>query len=141
MYYVYSTLSAPVVYTFYQKKDDNNNYQPLSVVKNIKIRGGANITDKRLVTPLGIVTVLGDDDYVILQEHNVFKLHVKEGYVKVIKSKLDPDKVAGDMETRDISAPLVPEDSNEQALAKPKLGFVENDPSNTSTNKKKKKFN
>lgn len=97
--YIYSTLSADVVYT--------------TEAGDILIAGGANIPDQHLLTPYGKVTKVTDEQYEALQKVEVFKIHVDNGYIRADKAKEDAEKVAADMTGRDESAP----DTEESLMA------------------------
>lgn len=103
MHYIYSTLTAPQIYT--QTKPGGGDI-PVETGR-VYIAGGSNVPDKYMVTPLGVATPVSDDELAILQENSVFLAHVKNGFITIRKSEADPEKVASDMETRDQSAPLV----------------------------------
>lgn len=106
--YVYSTLSADVRYCAHEQGGAD-----VQVPRDgILIKGGAGVIDKRLLTPEGaIVTTIDADDLEQLRGDEVFKLHEANGYIKVSEHKEDGEKVAGqDMETRDASAQLTPQD-------------------------------
>lgn len=103
---IYSTLSASVEYTFYK----SNDVKELGIIeRKILVEGGAGIANKVFQTPEGLVTVVSDDDYEHLKNHQVFQMHVKNGFIKVEKNTAPIDKVVAGMQKRDQSAPLTPE--------------------------------
>lgn len=108
MKYVYSTLTCDNTYPIYEKDGLinriklNGNGAPLKVL----IKGGSNSAGKHLVTPLGVLTIISDEQYDILKQNTEFKNHVERGFIQVRADKVDPEvAVAADMETRDKSAP------------------------------------
>ena len=124
MYYIYSTLAAPVLYTSY--KDSQMPEREYS----IRINGGAGVAQEakitgNLYTPRGVVTLIKDSDFEFLQKNPVFKIHEKNGYITFEKSSgelsqhlqeranSDLNKinkvVDGNMKDKDISAPKTPE--------------------------------
>lgn len=108
--YVYSTLANDNQYVVWKEQPD------LPRVEHpILIKGGANVADKRGDTKPGAVTKITSDDLDALQGNEVFQRHVKNGFLFVTTDapKQDPEAVAGDMEARDNSAPLVPQDFTE----------------------------
>lgn len=117
MPHVYSTLSNDTCYTNYEKGGAD-----MPVVRaKVLVKGGTNVANARLITPLGVVTTVTDEEMTELERNPVFQKHIQNGFVKVEKKKYDPEKVAGSMKTRDLSAPVVPGDySNEQP--KPVIG-------------------
>lgn len=135
MPFVYSTLTNDNVYNDYTTDGEGNKFHP-RLIKSILIKGGANRADKKLVTPFGVVTNVSDEDLAILEKNEVFQTHVKNGYIKVQKSKADPEVVAADMQGRDESAPLVDADLVDNAnedetkakivVDKKKIGTVKN---------------
>lgn len=103
-HYVYSTLTAGMVYT---RTTQGGGDLPITTAE-VYIAGGANVPDKYMRTPEGaVVTSVTDEELTILQENEVFKLHEKNGFVVVKGKEAEPEVVAADMETRDDSAPLV----------------------------------
>lgn len=111
MPHVFSTLSNDNCYTNYEKGGAD---MPVIRAK-VLIKGGTNVANARLITPLGVVTTVTDEELVELERNPVFQKHKEKGFVRVEKKKHDPEKVAGGMKTRDLSAPLVPGDySNDQ---------------------------
>lgn len=106
-HYVFSTLTAPQIYTRTAMTDGNDLPQ---TVGEVFIAGGSNVPDKYMRTPLGVATPVNDDEMAILNDNDVFKLHQKNGFITVRTADADPETVAADMETRDQSAPLVEQD-------------------------------
>lgn len=107
-HYVFSTLTADQVYTRTASPEGGNDLP--RTVAEVFIAGGSNISDKYMRTPIGVMTPVTDEELTVLQENDVFKLHEKNGYIKVESKAHDPEVVAADMVTRDQSAPLVDED-------------------------------
>lgn len=117
--YIYSTLTASTAYPSYINPE--NGIPRAAPGKTVVIKGGANVADKHVVTPRGVVTILTEEQYNSIKDHRVFKKHVEGGFIKVENRKADPETVAADMTGRDQSAPLVPEDFNEDDKAKPEV--------------------
>lgn len=110
MAFVYSTMSTDCDYTFYAKVASD-----LPVVERaIRIKGGANIASPTLVTPHGVVTKVTDEELSQLIVHPVFKMHQENGFISVRSSNPDPEVVAADMEQRDRSSPMTPNDYPEK---------------------------
>lgn len=107
--HVFSTLTASNTYVKYA---DGGGDLPVAT-RSVTIRGGSNLPNKHLVTPIGIPTEVSDEDYSWLQDDEVFKLHMKNGFITVRETPAAAEKVAADMETRDQSAPLVAADFND----------------------------
>lgn len=117
-FYVYSTLSANVDYTGYKQGGGD-----LPIVDGyVRIGGHANVANKHFDTPRGVVTGISSDELDFLKSHPVFQLHEKNGFVVVEKSNEDIEKVVADMEGREPSAPLVPEDFEAEGKEAPKSG-------------------
>lgn len=108
MPYVYSTLTAPVEYATWTKGGGD---MP-TIESVVRIAGGTGVVDRKtLVTPEGaIVTKVTEKELTNLRDNEVFKLHEKNGFIVVKDHAEDGVAAASDMETRDQSAPLVPED-------------------------------
>ena len=111
--YVYSTLTASVRYAA-GAPGEGGMIVPAED-GGILINGGANVADKRLITPAGaVVTRIDAADLERLRTDPTFKLHEANGFLKVSEHKEDGEKVAAqDMKLRDESAPLTPDDFKE----------------------------
>lgn len=115
-HYVFSTLTAGQDYTLYEVNPSGVNM----VKAVVSIKGGANLPDKHLITPLGVVTEVTDDELAILNRIDDFKRHKELGFITVQERKDDVEAVVADMEQRDESAPLTPNDYAEgDGQAKP----------------------
>lgn len=116
MFYVYSTLTCDNAYNFFDK-----NVSPEAVVpvieRTIHIRGGANVANKNLVTPEGVVTEVTDEEMSALEENYHFKEHVKHGFITFSKREVKPEKAVQDMTKKDASAPKTPEDFKDREVA------------------------
>lgn len=121
--YVYSTLAADVSYNHYVASEIVKSLIPgvapkatqvPRIEKSVLIKGGAGVAPagiRRLETPLGVSTPVTDDELELLEKNDVFQLHVKNGYITVRRKKVDAEIVVADgMESRDVSAPVTPED-------------------------------
>ena len=111
MPYVFSTLTASNTYVKYNPQGGGD--LP-SVDRSVTIKGGSNLPNKHMLTSIGYMTEVSDEDMSWLQEDEIFKLHVKNGYIKVRDKPADAEKVATDLNTRDQSAPLVEQDFSEK---------------------------
>lgn len=106
MAFILSTLTSAQDYTFYNPDHGNAFNQP---IKTIHINGGSNVADKHFITAQGVLTQISDEDLKLLETHEVFKKHVENGFVKVIKNEKAKEEAKADMEQADNSAPLTPE--------------------------------
>lgn len=79
--YIYSTLSND---QRYQLKDG----------RSVLIAGKANVANKQLVTPKGMVTAVTEDDFNLLQENIVFAAHSKNGFLSADHERRDPEAFA-----------------------------------------------
>ena len=106
---VYSTITNSSSYVQYELNKYND--MPREV-RRVTIQGGAGVARKRTFqTPLGVGTEVSKEELEFLEADANFQRHVAAGFLKVLKSgKTDPDVVASDMQQRDGSAPLVPND-------------------------------
>lgn len=81
---------------------------------SVTIRGGAGIVRKTgLITPFGVATDVTEEQLTFLLTLPDFNNFIQRGWLKIQKSsgwKTDADVVAADMQQRDGSAPLVPND-------------------------------
>lgn len=113
--YIYSTLSCDQHYRGYTQGATD---MP-QIEHTVHINGGANVADKRFVTPRGVVTPVSEQELALLEQNHVFQLHRKNGFISVDTSRVDPDARAAAMEGRDQSAPLVEQDfANEDVTVK-----------------------
>jgi hypothetical protein len=103
--YIYSTLTASNEYRGYT---DNKDVK--GVKWSIEIKGGANVASKNLITPYGVLTVVTDEELLLLQSNTSFNNHVERGFITVEKKKSEVERVAKNMKKKDSSAPLTPED-------------------------------
>ncbi len=94
--YIYSTLS------------NDQRYQ-LKNGTSVLVTGKANVANKQLVTPKGMVTVVSEDEFNLLQENIVFKAHSKNGFVSASHDKQDAETFAErNLEAADKSAQDTP---------------------------------
>lgn len=109
--FVYSTLTNATKIVDYEFKGD----LPV-IVKSVVIAGGAGVNRKRqFATPLGVSTRVSQEQLDFLNSNNEFKRLVSEKWITVVKTggawgAPNADKVAADMQQRDGSAPIVPND-------------------------------
>lgn len=117
-FYIFSTMSAAVCYTAWNKGASD-----LPIVhKKVTINGTAGIADKFLRTPRGAVTRVTEEELSILEADSVFQLHKANGFVTVEETNADIDAVVANMEGRDQSAPLVPGDFKDVTLDQSREG-------------------
>lgn len=110
--YVYSTLSADVAYTNHA---DGGGDMPIALPP-VLVKGGAGIANDRFFTPRGVVTEVTEEQAEYLRANPIFRMHEKNGFVQVSEASTDPEKAAADMQGRDKSAPVVPEELKEDDL-------------------------
>lgn len=114
--YIYSTLSQDTAYTSY--KPLLNDRDISQVESKILIKGGAGVINKNLVTPMGTVTKVTDEEYAMLEENQVFQMHVQNGFIVAERAKANINKVAKDMESRDRGSQLIPSDLKKEGMPK-----------------------
>lgn len=107
MKYVFSKLSSDQCYAEYKDNEDKN--QNHQITKKVIVKGGAGVANKKtLVTPLGVVTSLDDNEFKAVSANPMFKRHQERGFI-VVRDKMPNDadhgKIAADMD-EDKSAPL-----------------------------------
>lgn len=100
-YYVYSTLANDQKYQNYETVNGMS-----LATDSVFIQGGTGVANDRLITPLGVATSITEDQYAMLQKNTEFGVHVKNGFIKVEKTAVDPETVAADMSLQDGSRPL-----------------------------------
>lgn len=85
--YVYSTLATDQKYS--------------TEAGDVLIAGKANVSNKHLLTPAGVVTPVEEDVFEALMQNKVFQAHARNGFLTATQSKADADEVAGDMNPDD----------------------------------------
>lgn len=121
MPYIVSSLSADNRYAFYEKTSGN----VLRVKKEILIKGGANVTDKKtLLTPHGAVTEVSEQDLELLKTNIGFKNHLEKGFLKIVETdnKYKAEETAEKMGTKDKSAQRTPADYAKGGKKAPRAG-------------------
>jgi len=117
MPFVYSTLTNDQTYTLWRA--GNGDKKPNIALKKVMIKGGHGRMDsKNLVTPLGVVTEVTDEQLEALNKIDAFKKHIEAGYITVEKKKAEPEKVASTMKGKDKSSQKTPSDFEKS----PKVG-------------------
>jgi hypothetical protein len=96
--FVHSTLTNSQAYTVYDAAG-------LTPVKSININGGNGLNNRHLITVNGAVTEVTEEDYELLQKNHLYQRHVANGFITV-SSDDNAERVAGDLESRDGSAPM-----------------------------------
>lgn len=117
MPYVLSKLSNSQVYTKYIKGANGIN----QAVKSILIKGGADITDKNLITPQGVITEVSSEDLEVLKENKVFQQHLENRMVEYFGIKPNIEKKTEKM-SKDKSKQLTKKDFEEQGIKAPETG-------------------
>lgn len=101
--YIFSTLTAA------------QNYRIGDGPEEVLIEGGAGIANRNLITPRGVATVITPEQFAELNHNEVFKLHVKNGFITFSDKKADAETVAENMNQNDPSRPDTPERAAEAA--------------------------
>jgi len=120
MPYILSKLANSQIYTQYAKGANNIN----QIVYKVLIKGGADVTDKHLVTPEGVITKITQDELEILKANKDFQNHLERGHVKYFGHNPNIDKEAHKLE-KDNSRPLTPDDYKKAGKKAPKTEAVE----------------
>ncbi len=118
--FVYSTLTADQIYRTYEKTANDLQIEKGSVF----IKGGTGVANDRVSTPIGVETQISDEDAQLLEKNAGFLQHRENGFVQIKDSKVDTERAASDMQTRDGSAPLVPGDYEGTTGPKPTVDAV-----------------
>lgn len=116
MPYVISKLVNSQTYTQYAKSINGLN----QVSAQVEIKGGADITNKNLITPEGVITKVTPAELEILKANKDFQKHLEHGHVRYFSNEPDIDKVASKLE-KDNSAPLTPSDYVKKGKTAPKV--------------------
>lgn len=107
MPYIVSTLSNDNTFADYHQSDVGvgGMSRPATKKRSVTINGGANVANG-LRTPQGVLTKITEEELDFLKSQRNFQKQVEGGFLTVLSSEADPDKVAADMTDRDQSAPL-----------------------------------
>lgn len=70
----------------------------------VLIHGGANVQNRQLWTPKGVMTVVTDEEFTLLMKHPDFTGGVESGFITYSKTKEDPEEMAKGMSKKDNSA-------------------------------------
>jgi hypothetical protein len=110
--HVYSTLSNSQQYPLYERDPQGNN-----VIKAyVHINGGAGVANRRIETPVGVMTPITPAALEHLQKNSTFRHHVKMGHITFREDQVDIERaVAEHTSIKDQSAPLTPNDYIEEA--------------------------
>ena len=111
--HIISTLGADTKYTSWVTNAGVN-----TVCREVLVRGGAGVNDKRGIAVDGVRTEVSDADAKFLSEHGMFKFHQERGHVKIASIARDPDAVAQSMEVDDGTRPRTPGDVEKFAKEK-----------------------
>jgi hypothetical protein len=115
MPYVVSTLTDSVIYTEYNEIENG----AADKVRSVKINGGANLVDKRLILSdsetfrKAVRTEITQDEAGFLQSNPVFITHFNNGFVEIVNDDVKPEKVAKNMTSKDKATQLTEEDSKD----------------------------
>jgi hypothetical protein len=115
MPYIYSTSSSDNEFRFFNRSPDGKPIPNGGIV----IRGGANVANKNFITPRGVVTTVSEEVLERLKTHPVFQRMVDKGFLSHRNDKVDPEKQAAEMATRDLSAQAVDEDFESEGALQP----------------------
>ena len=109
--HVYSTLPAGQTYLNHIR---TANDLPVADGDGVKIKGGHGIAHQDaaqgLYTPMGVRTEISAEQLRYLRQNSEFNAHERRGYIKVMDSKVDPEKAVGDMQTVNPSRQLTDAD-------------------------------
>ncbi len=110
--FVYTTLTSDNIYTYYSTETGNDVPAPIMIDgrEGVLIAGGTGVANDRVITPRGVRTPVTEAQVEYLRANRVFQLHEKNGHIIVSDEDTDPEKIAANMEGRDRSAPIVPEE-------------------------------
>lgn len=116
MPYVYSTATCSTAYVKYKPQSvsgDRGSTGHNQIVKKVVVNGGHGISNKFMITPIGVVTKVSDEDLDFLLQDDSFQRHMKAGFVSYDKKRIEPEKKAENMALKDGSSPLTPKDFEE----------------------------
>jgi len=101
--FIASTATTPIAFVRYAEQTDDN---MLAVeLQRVVIKGGANLADKNLFTPRGVVTKISDKDWEMLCQDKKFAEMVEAGFMTVLTDIGSKDAAIADLTPKDRSAP------------------------------------
>lgn len=103
MKYIASTATGPIAFVRYAEQNDPN--QIAIELHRVVIKGGANLADKNLFTPRGVVTAITDKDWEMLCTDRKFAEMVEAGFMTILRDESDKDAAIAGLEPKDRSAP------------------------------------
>lgn len=121
MPYILSRLANSQIYTNYAKGVGDNMNIP---VESVEIKGGADVTDKNLVTPEGVITKVTNEQLEVLKANKGFQQHLEGGYVKYFGTEPNIEKHA-DKLTQDNSRQIKKSDYEKKGKKAPKTEVEE----------------
>lgn len=77
---------------------------------SVLIHGGANVQNRQLWTPKGVMTTVTDEDFALLMKHPDFTGGIDSGFITYSKTKEDPEEIAKGMSGKDNSAQKAPDE-------------------------------
>jgi hypothetical protein len=113
MKYIASTATTPIAFVKYADQPDPN--MIAQEIHRVVIKGGANLADKNLFTPRGVVTAITDKDWEVLCQDRKFAEMVEAGFMTILSSESDKDAAVRDLTPKDRSAPKTESDYRELA--------------------------
>ena len=101
--YIYSTSSSDNKYESFERSANG-----IVTEKNsLFIAGKANVSNpKTLVTPSGMLTIVEEADYKAVESSDMFQRHLKRGFLKVSKTRVEAEDAAKDMTAKDKAAQI-----------------------------------
>lgn len=121
MPYILSRLANSQIYTNYAKGVGDNMNIP---IESVEIKGGADVTDKNLVTPEGVITKVTNEQLEVLKANKGFQQHLEGGYVKYFGTAPNIEKYA-DKLTQDNSRQIKKSDYEKKGKKAPKTEVEE----------------
>lgn len=120
MPFVYCTASNDSIFAVYDKHSEPGRARVIK--KSVLVKGGANVATGKgeLITKYGVRTEVSDEDLKLLESSVNFQKMKEAGFITVSHHKVHAETAAAEMNKRDESAPLVPEDYTDDDEAKPK---------------------
>lgn len=85
--------------------------------KTVIIAGKANVANKHLLTPRGVVTPVTEEQLAGIRQDRVFAAHLASEFLAISVSKKDADEVARDLNGGDASQQNTPESMAAKAAA------------------------
>lgn len=127
---IFSTASADTVYILYASRNVN---EVPAIKAKVTIKGKANVavqikrgdTDRQDHTPVGVKTVVSDQELELLRANLSFQRHVEKGFLVIDRESAKIPSVVKNMEGKDNAAPITSTTKDERVKSRIKAEHLD----------------